>query len=155
MWPDMEKEELQQKWEAYCRMPRPHPISTDTQAARVHALITQAGVKSRLVEGGGRDCFADILILGCFGHRLMAALQGLDWGSIPPGSVRVLAFNGPIPTDACAVALYNYRLATTYNSPTAFLEVIIPAWQRGSNPCPLVPQSRLPLSPQGAINSVL
>ena len=44
-----------------------------------------------------------------------------------PGSVRILAFNNQIPTDACMVALYGYHLAaSSYTGPSSWAEQIVP-----------------------------
>jgi hypothetical protein len=126
-WPGWDPKDYRMSWSAYCQMPKPQSIGTKDAAARVHATLMQSTVREWLVAGEGKVTFADVLVLGCYGHRCMAALAALDWSALPPGSVRVLAFDGAIPTDACAVALYNYRLVTAFNSSAAFSTVIVPA----------------------------
>ena len=49
----------------------------------------------------------------------------------PPGSTRLLGLNDKVPTDACMVALYSYRLYSYRKKACAFEEDVVPAICKG------------------------
>ena len=93
----------------------------------IGGMLTPPSVSERLGGRGGIDSFFDVLLLGCYTHRVLDEIRKVVPAGVKPGSVRILAFNNQIPTDACMVALYGYHLAaSSYTGPSSWAEQIVP-----------------------------
>ena len=117
-WTDYEEQ-----WQAYCdSAPRVHDVSFATWATWLVKLLSLPSCLQRLAQGG----LVDVLLLGCYTHRALPELGSLlnspKSTKIPREAVRVVAFKDTIPTDACMVMLYSYRLASTIATPEHFRE---------------------------------
>ena len=77
------------------------------------ALATEVA-QQKLGAAGGQRTFLDVLLLGCFTHRIADEVRKVVVGlpkKLPAGSVRLVAWNAAVPSDACMVALYHYHQA--------------------------------------------
>ena len=125
-WPEWPTYET--LWQEYTRLPAATSCSSKQLAAMIGGMLRTESVSERLrAHGGGIDSFFDVLLLGCYTHRVLDEIRSVVPLSVKPGSVRILAFNNQIPTDACMVALYGYHLAaSSCTGPTSWAEQIVP-----------------------------
>ena len=106
-------------WQEYTALPAAISCSSNKLALMIEGMLKTESVKGRLCgHGGGIDSFFDVLLLGCYTHRVLDEIRKVVPAGVKPGSVRILAFNNPfqqpdseIPTDGCMVAPYGYHLA--------------------------------------------
>lgn len=125
-WPGWDNFEGQ--WKDYCQSgPAIQSVSAHACSEWLTYVLSQGSCRQRLASGG----LVDVLFLGCFTHRLLLEVASRDLSFAPPGSVRLVAFKAEIPTDACMVALYSYRLASTRTDPAAFEEHVVPSIKSG------------------------
>ena len=61
----------------------------------IGGMLTPPSVSERLGGRGGIDSFFDVLLLGCYTHRVLDEIRSVVPLSVKPGSVRILAFNNP------------------------------------------------------------
>ena len=115
-------------WQEYMALPAAISCSSNKLALMIEGMLKTESVSGRLCgHGGGIDSFFDVLLLGCYTHRVLDEIRKVVPAGVKPGSVRILAFNNQIPTDACMVALYGYHLAaSSYTGPSSWAEQIVP-----------------------------
>jgi hypothetical protein len=125
-WPGWD--DYEERWRDYCQSGSAvQSVSSERWSEWLEYVLSRDSCKKRLNSGG----LVDVLLLGCFTHRAAMELKNRDLSFARPGSIRLVAFKDTIPTDACMVALYCYRLASTTTAPAAFEQHVFPAIYSG------------------------
>ena len=121
-WPGWHN--FEEQWQEYCKSgTAAQSVSSLMWSEWLTYVLSRDSCKKRLASGG----LVDVLLLGCFTHRAVVEMASRDLSFARPGSIRLVGFKAAVPTDACMVALYCYRLASTATAPAAFEERVFPA----------------------------